>query len=103
MGSDGTQYGKLLEDLENDFTQGGDNYLATLQQAYSLLIYWKQAAQNLLQLIGLVNDGVAFTSIGSEDTGHASGSDGGTGRSGHQQQRCYNCNQIGHIAWDCPD
>ena len=40
-GNDCTHYGKLLEDLENDFTQGQDNYPAMIQQAYSLLVHWK--------------------------------------------------------------
>ena len=74
-----------------------------LQQTYSLLIHWKQDAQNLVQLIGAVNDGMAFADIGTEDMGHASSTSGGAARSGQQQSWCYNCNQFGHIMWDCPD
>ena len=66
VGSDHAHYGKLLEDLENDFTQGRDNYPTSLQQAYSLLVHWKQDPQNIVRLIGGTNDGVAFTNIGSE-------------------------------------
>ena len=39
VGSDCSCYAKLLEDLENDFTQGRDNYPTSLQQAYSLLVH----------------------------------------------------------------
>jgi hypothetical protein len=33
------RYGKLLKGLENDHTQGMDNYPATVQQAYTLLVH----------------------------------------------------------------
>ena len=65
--SDRSRYRKLLEDLENNFTQGRDNYLTSLQQAYSLLVHWKQDPCNIDHLIGGVNDGVAFTNIRNED------------------------------------
>ena len=39
IGSNCTCHGKLLEDLENNFTQGQDNYPTNLQQAYSLLVH----------------------------------------------------------------
>ena len=64
--SDHSHYGKLLEDLENDFTQGHDNYPTSLQQAYSLLVHWKQDPCNIVHLIGRTNHGVAFANIGSE-------------------------------------
>jgi hypothetical protein len=65
-GSDRTRYGKMLEDLKNDYIQGTDNYPTTLQQAYNLLVHWKQDPRNVMRLIGGVNDGVAFTNVGSE-------------------------------------
>ena len=55
FGSDKHRYGKLLEDLENGFTQGSDVYPATLQQAYTLLVHWKQDPRNVVQLIGGVS------------------------------------------------
>ena len=48
IGSDCAHYRKLLEDLENNFTQGQDNYPVTLQQAYSLLVHWKQDPHNIV-------------------------------------------------------
>jgi hypothetical protein len=39
VGSNRARYGKLLKDLENDHTQGTDNYPATLQQTYTLLVH----------------------------------------------------------------
>ena len=94
-------YSKLLEDLEeNDFTQGQGNYPAMLQQAYSLLIHWKQDPQHIIQLIGGVNDGMAFMNVGTEDMGHV-GRNSTSRKRSSQQWCCFNCNQFGHIAWDC--
>jgi hypothetical protein len=39
--SDRHQYGKLLEELENDFTKGNDDYPQTLVKAYHLLSGYK--------------------------------------------------------------
>ena len=98
--SDRGCYGKLLEDLENDFTQGCDNYPATLQQAYSLLVHWKQDPCNIIHLIGGTNDGVAFTNISTE-TSDRGNNDSQTGGSRIEHHRCYNCGEIGHISCDC--
>ena len=93
VGSDRTRYGKLLEDLQNDHTQGTDNYPATLQQAYSLLVHWKQDPCNIVHLIGGINDGDAFMTVSMEG-GHER-SDWGP--------RCYSCRKPGHITRNCPD
>jgi hypothetical protein len=81
LGSDRARYGKLLEDLENDHTQGVDNYPSTLQQAYTLLVHWKQDPRNVVRLVGGMSDGVAFTNVGAEGSqggrGNGSGSRGG--------------------------
>ena len=71
-----THYGKLLEDLKNDFMQGWDNYPPMVQQAYSLLVHWKQDPWNIIRLIGGTNDGMAFTNVGTEELGHNSGNRG---------------------------
>jgi hypothetical protein len=39
--SDRRRYGKLLEELENDFTKGNDDYPQTLVKAYHLLSEYK--------------------------------------------------------------
>jgi hypothetical protein len=64
LGSDRKQYGKLLENLENEFTQKTDKWPKTITDAYSLLLNWKQDPRNLLQIVGASSDGVAFTNIG---------------------------------------
>jgi hypothetical protein len=39
--SDQNQYGKLIENLEKDYTQGQDKYPKTVTAAYGLLTNWK--------------------------------------------------------------
>ena len=90
IGSDHTCYGKLLEDLENVFMQGRDNYPMSLQQAYSLLVHWKQDTCNIVRLIGGTNDRMAFTNVGSKDLGQ-SGGNSGTNRGQVKHWLCYNC------------
>jgi hypothetical protein len=41
LGSDCNRYGKLVKNLEKDYTQGQDRYPKTLTSAYSLLTNWK--------------------------------------------------------------
>ncbi len=67
MGSDRHRYGKLIEDLENDFTQRRDNYPKTLVDAYNLLVHWKQDPRNLMRVLGTNNDGVAFTNVDADE------------------------------------
>jgi hypothetical protein len=38
LGADRKRYGKLIEDLENAFTQGQDNYATTVTGAYAMLM-----------------------------------------------------------------
>ena len=97
IGSDCAHYRKLLEDLENNFTQGQDNYPVTLQQAYSLLVHWKQDPHNIVWLICGTNDRMAFVNVSSEDSAQSGGN-----RGWGEQQRCYNCNEVSHISHDCP-
>lgn len=66
MGADRHRYGKLLEDLENDFTQRRDNYPKTLVDAYNLLVHWKQDPRNLMRVLGTSSDGVAFANINTD-------------------------------------
>jgi len=44
-GSDMACYGKLIEDLENDYFQGSNNYPKMVIAAYNLLTNWKQENQ----------------------------------------------------------
>ena len=56
FGSNKLCYRKLLEDLENNFVQGMDNYPVTLQCTYTLLVHWKEDPKNVVCLIGGMHD-----------------------------------------------
>jgi hypothetical protein len=86
----------MLEDLENDFIQGTDNYPVTLKQAYSLLVHWKQDPKNIMRIVGGVSDGVAFTNVGSEGGAQR-------GRRPVSEITCFKCGQKGHYSNNCPD
>jgi hypothetical protein len=68
LGADRKRYGKLLENLENDYTQKNHRWPKTITDAYSLLIKWKQDPRNLLQVVGTSSDGIAFANIGEKAT-----------------------------------
>lgn len=70
FGSYKLRYGKQLEDLENDFVQGTDNYPETLQHAYTLLLHWKQDLKNVVRLISGIGDGLSFANVGRQSDTH---------------------------------
>ena len=59
MGADRVRFGRYLEDLENDFTQGVDRYPKSRVDACHVLANWKQDPRNLVRLTGR-NNGVQF-------------------------------------------
>jgi hypothetical protein len=42
------RYGRLIEDLENNFLQGQDRWPKTLTVAFSLLMNWKQTTMQVM-------------------------------------------------------
>ena len=66
MGADRVRFGRYLEDLENDFTQGVDRYPKSRVDAHHVLANWKQDPRNLMRLTG-GNDGVQFTNMALND------------------------------------
>jgi hypothetical protein len=109
MGSDRHRYGKLIEDLDNDFTQRRDNYPETLVDAYNLLVHWKQDPRNLMRALGTNNDGVAFANV---DADEASSLSTLTSTDNRQQARarqdishitCHKCGIRGHYTSNCPE
>ena len=66
LGSDKARFGRLLENLENDYLQGQNNYPTSITAAYNLLTNWKQDPRNLIHTSGPVNDGVSFTNVDGE-------------------------------------
>ena len=65
--SDRNRFGKLVEDLENAYLHGCNDYRReTLAAAYSLLTSWRQDPRNQLRAAGS-NDGVTFATTGEGD------------------------------------
>ena len=62
MGADRVRFGRYLEDLENDFTQGVDRYPKSRVDGHHVLANWKQDPRNLVHLTG-GNDGIQFTNM----------------------------------------
>ncbi len=95
LGADRNRYGKLIEDLENDFTE--DQYPKIVTAAYNLLVHWKQNPQNpqnLMRVLGTPGgSGVAFTNMGEEDGTTLANVGAKKDKSGIT---CYNCNEKGH-------
>ena len=102
MGSDRTRYGKLIEDLENEHTQGVNKYPHTLTTAYSLLVHWKQNPKNLTRMLGSNNDGVAFTMTGDEENEKEEGTNK-TPYRGKSNVTCHKCGKKGHYAPECKE
>jgi hypothetical protein len=105
---DRKRYSKLLENLENEFTQKTDKWPETNMDAYSLLLNnWKQDPRNLLQIVGASSDGVAFTNVGERATMPAT-------TVGNEKEKvwvkppsietvkCYECNKMSHHSNECP-
>jgi hypothetical protein len=66
LGSDRARYGKLIEDLENDFLQGHNNYPTTITAGYNLLTNWKQ--ENRYGWRPPSSDAVAFANVNGPKT-----------------------------------
>jgi len=61
LGSDGVLFGKLIEDLEHQHTQGIKSFSQTLTEAFAFLNNWKNNPKNQKLILG---GGVAFINKG---------------------------------------
>jgi hypothetical protein len=114
LGADRKIYGKLLENLENDYTQKNDRWPKTITDAYSLLINWKQGPRNLLQVVGASSDGIAFANIGEKATEKKVTNSTPATATGNEEKKVwvqplpihtikrYECNKMGHYSNKCP-
>ena len=112
LGADRGRYGKLIENLENDFLQNRNSYPQTVTSAYNLLINWKQDPRNLVRSVGVTNDGVSFANIdGTAEDDEAvdvamntNSSQQGAGKKRSKDKTkmtCRRCGQKGHYPSEC--
>ena len=84
LGCDRARYGRLIDDLENDFLQGRNHYPMTLVAAYNLVTNWKQENRFWRTPVA---DGVAFANV-EKDISNIT---------------CHKCKKKGHYANKCPE
>lgn len=64
LNSDKAWFGKYIDNLENAYLQGTNNYPLTLVDAFHRLEYWRQDPCNIVKMVNSISDGVAFANIG---------------------------------------
>ena len=109
MGADKSRYWKYLEDLENDFLKGRNDYPETLNDAYRVLSNCK-THNSSNHTAG--KEGVAFLLDGlelSEEQVSLLATEGGNDdddaaarrKRNLKYMKCYNCGKRGHLSKDC--
>jgi hypothetical protein len=84
------RYGKLLDELENDFTKGTDNYPDSVTKAYNLVVNHKGQHHVVSHLFN-DSEAVSFANV-----------DGKKVPPDIATIKCYACQKMGHYANECP-
>ena len=92
LGCDRVRYGKLIEDLENQHTQGMKSFPQTLSEAYTLANNWKSGA-GMAQKITGVSDGVVFANT-TKTTNKIK-------KRNKDHITCFKCGVTGHYSNEC--
>ena len=101
LGADCLQYGKLVENMENDYLQGRNNYPTTLSAAYHLLINWKQDPRLLgLHKAGPISHDVSFNTTDGGDSLLLNNGERGK-QKGKANVTSNECRKKGHHANEC--
>ena len=90
LGCDRVRFGKLIEDLENQHTQGIKAFPQTLAEAYTLANNWKNRS-NMAQKYG-ISDGAVFATKANATNKKKRNKD---------HINCFKCGVAGHHANEC--
>jgi hypothetical protein len=88
-GSDKNRYGSLVEDLENDYTKGNNNYPETLNAAYNLVVNYRNH-QRPASHVFIDSEGMTFANVEKRVVDRA-------------KVRCFNCDVMGRYANECTE
>ena len=67
LSCDRSKFGWLIESMQNDCLKGNDWHPKTLDEAFNLVVNWKQDPRNMVKLVNAGGDGVTFLQNGQED------------------------------------
>jgi hypothetical protein len=95
--SDRRRYGKLLEELENDYTKGNDDYPQTLVKAYHLLCEYKHYQPKFVP-----SDSSSSVAFVQKNKSMSRTSEKVKDDSWILKATCHECGEIGHIRPQCP-
>ena len=101
MGADKRRFGRLQEEVENDFLKGRDDFPKTVIASMNLLSNYKMDPRNMVQVHRPANDGVAFTNVGNENGQEQGTTLTNTGNRDKSHIKCFNCQEMGHYANQC--
>jgi hypothetical protein len=88
-GTDKQRYGRLIEELENDYSKGMNNYPVTLTSAYKLILNYRNYQRPASRVFN-DSEAVNFANVEKWVVDRT-------------KVRCFNCSVMGHYANECTE